>query len=95
LIQAEVQSVLKSGLGLDMSIGDIEVTAYSDTSAICRLTFTYHPAPNSELAGKDWTFTNVYGYRAESTGVAAGWEFVLRDHEVNAMQKATGKRWAD
>lgn len=45
----------------------------------------------SEFEGKTWSFTNVYSYRAESQGLAEGWESVLRDHEVNEFVRATGR----
>ena len=74
-----------------MRLGDVQVEAYSETSATCRLTFTYHPATKGKFAALEpWSFTNIYGFRAGDEGVAAGWEFVLRDQESSAMQTATG-----
>lgn len=77
-----------------LAISKMEV--YSQTSALCWLDWAFHPRSGSEYEGRGWQFTNIYGYRAATTeGVEAGWEFVVRDEEVNAMVRATGKRFDD
>lgn len=85
---------IASRLGCHMKFEGVKVTVYSETSALCFITFTFHPQPGHELEGRTWTFTNVYGYRAAQPQVdqRAGWEFVLRDEEVNEMVKVAG--WA-
>ena len=83
---------IDSGLGCHMMLDRVETAVQSDTSALCFITFTFHPQPGHELEGRTWTFTNVYGYRAAQPqlGQAPGWEFVLRDQEVNEMLKVAG-----
>lgn len=85
---------ISSGLGCHMKLEDVKSTVYSDLSVLCWITFTFYPRPGHELEGRTWTFTNVYGYRAARPDLKqeAGWEFVIRDHEVNEMIKVAG--WA-
>jgi hypothetical protein len=85
---------IDSGLGCHMTLDRVETTIQSDSSALCFITFTFHPQPGHELENRTWTFTNVYGYRAAQpqSGQVPGWEFVLRDQEVNEMVKVAG--WA-
>ncbi|KAK0361640.1 hypothetical protein LTR91_018987 [Friedmanniomyces endolithicus] len=91
LIEQEMRSNIASGMGTHLELLSIEkVEVYSSTSALCWLYWVFHPKPGSEFAGKDWKFTNIYGYRAASEDVAAGWEFVVRDQEINAFKEATG-----
>jgi len=75
-----------------MRLENVAAESYSKTSAICRLTFAYHPSTEWKRKGvQDWSFTNVYGYRAGGPDdIQPGWEFVLRDEESSAMEKATG-----
>ena len=81
-----------SGLGTKLVLETIDaIQVYSDTSAFCWLTWTFHPQAGGEFEGRGWTFTNVYGYRAESVEGGAGWEFVVRDQEVDAIRRVTGK----
>ena len=77
-----------------MKLENVKSAVYSETSALCWITFTFCPQPGHELEGWTWTFTNIYGYRAARLDLKreAGWEFVLRDHEVNEMVKVAG--WA-
>lgn len=83
---------IKTGLGTKLLLDKIErIQAYSESSALCWLTWTFHPQAASEFEGKGWTFTNIYGYRAESAEMSAGWEFVVRDQEVNEIYRVTGK----
>ncbi|KAK1815798.1 hypothetical protein LTR12_009782 [Friedmanniomyces endolithicus] len=91
LIEQEMRSNITSGMGTHLELLSIEkVEVYSSTSALCWLHWVFHPKPGSEFAGKDWKFTNIYGYRAASEGAEAGWEFVVRDQEINAFKEATG-----
>ncbi|KAM0720413.1 hypothetical protein Q7P37_004549 [Cladosporium fusiforme] len=94
LIAKEMRKNIASKLGCHMTLEDVKSTVYSETSVLCWITFTFHPQPEHELEGRTWTFTNVYGYRAAQPqlGQQAGWEFVLRDQEVNEMVKVAG--WA-
>lgn len=93
LIAAEIRLAITSGFGVHLALhaDAIDVTPYSATSALCRLTFTFKPPIDSEYAGKDWTFTNLYGYRAASAGEDAGWEYIVRDQEATEMLRVTGK----
>jgi hypothetical protein len=88
-----------SKLGTCLILDEVKkIEVYSPTSALCWLSWTFQPAKESEFVGRTWSFTNIYGYRAASPikpGDAAvepaGWEFVVRDEEVNAIVKATGR----
>lgn len=75
-----------------MTLEEVTSVVYSETSVLCWITFTFHPQAGHKLEGKTWTFTNVYGYRAAQPQLEqkAGWEFVLRDNEVNEMLKVAG-----
>lgn len=83
---------IASHLGCHMTLEGVTSVVYSETSVLCWITFTFHPQAGHELEGKTWTFTNVYGYRAAQPQLEqkAGWEFVLRDNEVNEMLKVAG-----
>ncbi|KAK3111422.1 hypothetical protein LTR53_013357 [Teratosphaeriaceae sp. CCFEE 6253] len=92
LIELEMRSHIDSGMGTHLELLAIEkVEVYSPTLALCWLHRVFHPKPGSEFAGKDWKFTNIYGYRAADDNAEAGWEFVIRDEEINGFSKATGK----
>ena len=83
---------ISTRLGTKLILENIEkVVAYSDTSALCWLHWSFHPQAGSEFEGRGWTFTNIYGYRAATEGQREGWEFVVRDHEVNEVKRVTGK----
>ena len=83
---------IQTGLGTKLVLDKVErIQSYSEASAMCWLTWSFHPQAGSEFEGRGWTFTNIYGYRAGSAGVSAGWEFVVRDQEVDAIYKVTGK----
>ncbi|KAK0260524.1 hypothetical protein LTR01_002488 [Friedmanniomyces endolithicus] len=91
LIEQEMRSNITSGMGTHLELLSIDrIDVYSSTSALCWLHWVFHPKPGSEFAGKDWKFTNIYGYRAASEDAEAGWEFVVRDQEINAFKEATG-----
>lgn len=83
---------ISTSLGCHMTLEGVSSAPCSETSALCWITFTFHPQPGHELAGREWTFTNVYGYRRgyAAVGREAGWEFVLRDQEVEEMVKVAG-----
>ncbi|TKA64491.1 hypothetical protein B0A55_10727 [Friedmanniomyces simplex] len=88
----EMRSNITSGMGTHLELLGIEkVEVYSSTLALCWLHWVFHPQAGSEFEGKDWKFTNIYGYRAASEDAEAGWEFVIRDQEINAFREATGK----
>ena len=76
--------------GAELTMRGISVELCSPGSAICRITFDFKPAQDGQWFGKDFEFTNWYGYRAESNGVKAGWEFIMRDQEATQMGKAMG-----
>ena len=83
---------IASGLGTKLVLESIEkIDVYSASSAVCWLHWSFHPQVGSEFEGKGWRFTNVYGYRAEAGGVKEGWEFVVRDQEVDEIVRVTGK----
>ena len=83
---------IASGLGTKLVLDEIErIQPYSNGSALCWLRWTFHPQAGSEFEGKEWTFTNIYGYRAASAGCAGGWELIVRDQEVNEVIRVTGK----
>lgn len=83
---------IATGLGTKLVLEKIEkIEAYSETSALCWLHWSFHPQAGSEFDGKAWQFTNVYGYRAESDGKKEGWELVVRDQEVNEIMRVTGR----
>lgn len=91
LIETEMRNNIATSTGTNLellAIGRIEI--YSQTFALCWIKWCFHPAAGSPFAGNDWTFTNVYGYRAAADGKENGWELVIRDEEVNAMVRATG-----
>ena len=91
LIEDEMRKNISSGLGTKLTLDGIDkIEPYSGASALCWLTWTFHPHSGSEFHGKTWTFTNVYGYRAADERYPEGWEFVVRDQEVNEMMKAIG-----
>ena len=84
---------IRTGLGTKLILERIDkIETYSATSALCWLTWSFHPQAGSEFEGRGWTFTNVYGFRAaaEGEGCGAGWEFVVRDQEVERMKEVTG-----
>ncbi|KAK4548670.1 hypothetical protein LTR36_009581 [Oleoguttula mirabilis] len=96
LIEKEMRKAISYGIGVHLDLLEIcKVEVYSQTSALCWLHWAFRPKPGSEYEGKDCTFTNIYGYRAATAGVEAGWEFVVRDEEVNAMFKSIGKSFDD
>jgi len=83
---------IDSGIGTHLELLSIEkIEVYSPTLALCWLHWAFHPKAGREFAGKDWKFTNIYGYRAANEDSEAGWEFVIRDQEVTAFSEATGK----
>lgn len=92
LIETEMRNNITSGLGTKLLLEKIEkIEVYSETSALCWLHWSFHPQAGSEFEGRGWEFTNIYGYRAESDGKKEGWEFVVRDQEVNEIVRVTGK----
>ncbi|KAI6839296.1 hypothetical protein KC365_g6049 [Hortaea werneckii] len=96
LIETEMRKNVTLKLGTHLKLLQTKkIESYSSTSALCWLEWQFVPQKGSEYEGKDWKFTNVYGYRAASEGLAAGWEFVLRDEEVESMFAATGMRFDD
>nr|POE56045.1 hypothetical protein CFP56_78789 [Quercus suber] len=88
LMTSEMRTAIESKLGVHMTLKDLRVEIMSDTSALCWITFVFHPA--EESGHKAWNFTNLYGYRAETKGVAAGFEFIMRDQEATAMKEGSG-----
>ena len=87
-----MRSNIRSGLGTRLILERVEkIEIYSDTSAMCWLTWSFHPQAGSEYEGRSWTFTNIYGYRASSAGHSEGWELVVRDQEVEEFKRATGQ----
>jgi hypothetical protein len=87
---------ITTGLGTKLILQEIEkIEPYSDTSAFCWIRWTFQPQKGGQFEGRDWTFTNVYGYRAASGGNEAGWELVVRDHEVNECMRVTGRSFED
>ncbi|EMD00643.1 hypothetical protein BAUCODRAFT_20705 [Baudoinia panamericana UAMH 10762] len=91
LIEREMRKNIDSGVGTHLELLAIEkIDIYSSSLALAWLQWAFHPKAGSKWAGRDWTFTNIYAYRTASAEVAAGWEFVVRDHEVNSMIAATG-----
>jgi len=97
LIEKEMRKNISYGIGTCLILEDIsKVEVYSPTSALCWISWTFRPAAGSDFEGRPWRFTNIYGYRAEPDNPSdAGWEFVLRDEEVNAMVAATGKTFTN
>ena len=88
---SEMEKNVSLGLGTHLSLLEItKVEVYSPSSALLWLKWVFKPMAGSEFEGKGWIFTNVYGYRAAEQGDQAGWEFVVRDEEVESMLKATG-----
>jgi hypothetical protein len=82
---------IKTGLGTKLVLDEIEkIEPYSEGSALCWLRWTFVPQVGSEFEGRGWTFTNIYGYRRTDDG-EEGWEFVVRDQEINECVKVTGK----
>lgn len=81
---------ITTGLGTCLLLQNIETRAYSDTAVTCWLEWNFRPSAGSEFEGRGWTFTNIYGWRAGSADAAAGWEYVVRDREVEAMREVTG-----
>jgi hypothetical protein len=82
---------IDSGLGTCLILQNIETAVYSASAATCHLKWTFRPKVGSAFEGKSWTFVNIYGYRAATADAPAGWEYVVRDNEVNEMRKVTGK----
>lgn len=79
------------GLGTHLRLLSVpSIQVYSPTSVLCWLEWEFVPRSGSEYEGRGWRFRNLYGYRAASEGAEAGWEFVLRDEEVESMVRATG-----
>ena len=92
LIESHMLKNVALRIGTKLVLNRIEkIEPCSETSALCWLNFSFHPRGGSEFEGRGWTFTDVYLYRAESSGKAAGWEFVITDQETSEMKKATGK----
>lgn len=80
-----------SGLGTKLLLEEIvKVDHYSPTSALCWLRWKFVPAQGSEFEGRGWGMVNVYGFRV-TEGEEEGWEFVLRDQEVQGIRGVTGK----
>jgi hypothetical protein len=91
LIEHEMRNNITTVLGTKLVLEEIvKIEAYSESSALCWLKWTFVPQAGSEFEGKGWTFTNVYGYRRTACG-EEGWEFVVRDQEINECVKVTGK----
>ncbi|TKX26897.1 hypothetical protein C1H76_0834 [Elsinoe australis] len=88
LIEKELRAAIEAGLGAHMTLKALRSQQISDTSALCWITFEFHPAESS--GRQNWTFTNLYGYRAETQGASAGFEFVVRDQEANEMKNSAG-----
>ena len=87
---------ISTGLGTKLVLERIEkIEAYSDTSALCWLHWSFHPQQGSEFEGRDWYFTNIYGYRAATESKTEGWELVVRDQEVNEIMRVTGNTFED
>ncbi|KAK3626955.1 hypothetical protein LTR56_019494 [Elasticomyces elasticus] len=85
LIQQEMRSNI---MGTHLELIAIEkIEVYT----LCWLRWAFHPQAGSEFGGKSWEFTNIYGYRAATDDAEAGFEFVIRDNEINAFAEATGK----
>lgn len=93
LIEDEIQKTIDNNVGINMFLKDVRVESYNEKVALCWLTFDVHALAGSKHENKTWRFTNVYGYRMADAAAAAGWEFVLRDQEVDEMRKATGERF--
>ncbi len=92
LIEIEMRNNISTGLGTKLVLEEVEkIEVYSETSALCWMRWTFHPQAGSEFEGRGWTFTNVYGYRGATDGREQGWEFVVRDREINEMVKVTGR----
>lgn len=90
LIETEMRNNIHTGLGTKLILDKIEkIDQYSDSSALCWLQWTFHPQAGSEY--ETWSFTNIYGYRGGTEEAAAGWELVVRDQEVEAIRRVTGK----
>lgn len=92
LIEREMRNNIASGLGTKLVLEAVEkVEGYAPTSALCWLRWRFEPAAGSAFAGRGWGMVNVYGFRAgDGEGEGDGWEFVLRDQEVDAMRAVTG-----
>jgi hypothetical protein len=91
LIEHEMRNNISTGLGTKLVLDEIEkIETYSEISALCWLRWTFVPQAGSEFEGRGWTFTNIYGYR-RTDGGEEGWEFVVRDQEINECVKVTGK----
>lgn len=87
-----MRSNISTGLGTKLVLQEIvKIEPYSSTSAMCWLNWTFEPQAGSEFEGRGWRFTNIYGYRAVSGGEEAGWEFVVRDQEVDECVRVTGR----
>lgn len=93
LIEHEMRNNITTGLGTKLILEEIEkVEVYSENSAVCWLRWRFEPAKGSEFEGRGWGFVGVYGFRAGSRpGDGDGWEFVLRDQEVENMRAVTGR----
>nr|POE88059.1 hypothetical protein CFP56_11288 [Quercus suber] len=87
LMKGEMRAGIDAGVGVHMTLKNLRVEIVSKSSALCWITFVFHPAAGS--GHDEWSFENVYGYRAESEGVAAGFEFVIRDQEASGLEKMT------
>lgn len=74
LMTAEITGAFRHGIvaGARLVMRDYSIDVCSQSSAICRITFDFKPARDGQYAGKDFTFTNRYGYRAEGRGVKKG-----------------------
>jgi hypothetical protein len=87
------------GIGTRLELRSIsKIEVYSETLALCWLDWTFVPKAGSEFDGRNWQFTNIYGFRRVAglpDGMTGGFEFVVRDEEVNAMVRATGKSFSD
>jgi hypothetical protein len=85
---------ISTNLGTKLVLQEIEkIDVYASTSAVCWLKWKFEPQSGSEFEGRGWVFTNVYGYRGKvgGDGGEQGWEFVVRDREVEECVRVTGK----
>ncbi|RMY04661.1 hypothetical protein D0868_06830 [Hortaea werneckii] len=96
LIATEMRTNVTLNLGTHLTLLHVKkIESYSLNSALCWKEWQFVPQKGSEYEGKGWKLTNIYGYRVASEGLAAGWEFVLRDEEVESMFVATEMRFDD
>ena len=79
------------GLGLDFSMDDFRVEVVSDLGpqggglALCWITWSVQPPPESAWSGKGWNWENVYAFRVPPGQENGYFEFVVSDNEMSGL----------